>query len=108
MQFTNKKEHFNIFNINEVPKSFSFMIENHCSIASFRIFFCCFLLFIGNRKKYGTLLLLTFRSNNGRCILYITSYLYVWGIVDGTEVAPTDLNALAKFNIRKNKALVMR
>ena len=39
MQFTNKKEHFNIFNINEVPKSFSFMIENQCIIAAFRIFF---------------------------------------------------------------------
>ena len=29
----------------------------------------------------------------------------LWGFVDGTEVAPTDATALAKFNTRKNKAL---
>ena len=29
----------------------------------------------------------------------------LWGFVDGTETAPTDAAALAKFNTRKNKAL---
>ena len=31
----------------------------------------------------------------------------LWRIVSGTETAPTDQNALAKFNIRKDKALAV-
>ena len=50
------------------------MIENHFIIASFRIVIDAFRIFFGNQNKYGTLLLLTFRSNNGRCILYSNIY----------------------------------